>query len=105
MMVCPGCGVAHGQPHGETDVEQLGNLGAASAGWLRQVGIHHLAELAEMGAVQAFLRMQHAGFKPGLNLLYALHGAISGKHWLEVKRNSQTELVLALEAAKEQVTS
>lgn len=38
-------------------------------------------ELLEIGSVEAYKRLQNAGGKPALNILYALEGAIIGKHW------------------------
>ena len=52
-----------------------------------------------MGAVDAFMRVKRAGFKPSLNLLYALEGALLDCHWQEVPESRRTELVQAAEAA------
>lgn len=100
-MRCPGCGAAHVHPHDGSAIEELPNLGPVSAEWLRQVGIATLAELVALGAVGAYLRVQELGVKPSLNLLYALEGAIRGSHWLEVKRDSKTELLAMLDSVKE----
>jgi len=100
-MRCPGCGGAHVYPHGEHAIEELPNLGAVSAEWLRQAGLRTLADLAAIGSVQAYRQVQQLGVKPSLNLLYALEGAIRGSHWLEVKRDSKTELLAMLDSIKE----
>ena len=55
---------------------KLRNIGPKSAAWLRQVGLHTPEELAEAGPIEAFMRVKRAGFKPSLNLLYALEGAL-----------------------------
>src|SRR5690606_26192375 len=49
-----------------------------------------------------FIRVKRAGFKPSLNLLYALEGAILGCHWQEIPEDRRQALVLAAneEAAK-----
>ncbi len=60
---------------------KLRNIGPKSAAWLRQVGIHEPEQLIELGAVEAFVRIRRAGFRPSLNLLYALEGALLGVHW------------------------
>jgi DNA transformation protein and related proteins len=98
---CPGCGATHAHSHDEDAIEELPNLGAVSAEWLKQVGITTLAELTVLGSVQAYRRVQKLGVKPSLNLLYALEGAIRGSHWLEVKRDSKTELLAMLDSVKE----
>lgn len=65
----------------DQSTDTLRNIGAKSAAWLRQVGIHTRAELIEAGAVEAFLKVKRAGFRPSLNLLYALAGALEDCHW------------------------
>lgn len=81
--------------------EKLQNIGPKSAAWLRQVGIHQRAELAELGAVEAFIKVKRAGFRPSLNLLYALEGALNDCHWqtLPAERREQ----LAVEAGEASV--
>lgn len=102
MSVCPGCGVAHGGSHPEMPLVELPNLGAASAGWPSAVGLHTFSDLLEVGAVEAYRRVEQAGFKPSLNLLYALESALHNEHWLETKRHRKQELLAMLQAAKEQ---
>ncbi|KAA2284309.1 TfoX/Sxy family protein [Arenimonas fontis] len=74
---------------------KLRNIGPKSAAWLRQTGIHNQADLEAVGALAAFIRVKRAGFKPSLNLLYALEGAILGCHWQEIPEERRQELVLA----------
>ena len=45
------------------------------------------------------MRVRRAGFRPGLNLLYAIEGALNDTHWQEVPDARRTELVAAAEAA------
>jgi hypothetical protein len=45
------------------------------------------------------MRVKRAGFKPSLNLLYALEGALRDCHWQEVPDDRRGELVLAADAA------
>ena len=49
--------------------------------------------------MHAFLKVKRAGFKPSLNLLYSLEGALQDCHWQEVPEARRTELVQAAEAA------
>ena len=78
---------------------KLRNIGPKSAAWLRQVGLRSLDDLAAIGAVEAYMKVRRAGFKPSLNLLYSLEGALLDCHWQEVPDARRQELVLAAEAA------
>ena len=76
---------------------KLRNVGPKSAAWLRQVGLRTREELAAVGAVDAFMRVKRAGFKPSLNLLYALEGALLDCHWQDVPEARRSELVAQAE--------
>ena len=82
-----------------TTPPRLRNIGPKSAAWLRQVLARAQADLAAAGTVDAFMRVKRAGFKPGLNLLYAIEGALNDCHWQDVPDERRTELVTAAEAA------
>ena len=83
-----------------TDVlPKLRNIGPKSAAWLRQVGLRTQEDLAAAGVVDAFMRIKRAGFKPSLNLLYALEGALCDCHWQEVPAERRAQLVAQAEAA------
>lgn len=83
--------------------EKMRNIGPKSAAWLRQVGLHTRQDLADAGPVDAFMRVKRAGFKPSLNLLYALEGALHDCHWQDVSTERRSEMVAAAEAAIEQL--
>lgn len=81
---------------------KLRNVGPKSAAWLRQVGVRTQEDLVEHGPVGAFMKVKRAGFRPSLNLLYSLEGAIVGCHWQEVPIERREHLqaeVVAAEAA------
>src|SRR3546814_223838 len=78
---------------------KMRNIGPKSAAWLRQVGLRTPEDLAEAGPLEAFMRVKRAGFKPSLNLLYALEGALQDCHWQEVPDERRVELVEQAEAA------
>lgn len=82
-----------------TDKEKLRNIGPKSSAWLRQVGLRTRDDLDAIGAVEAFMRVKRAGFKPTLNLLYSIEGALRDCHWQEVPGERRSELVLAADAA------
>jgi DNA transformation protein and related proteins len=78
---------------------KLRNIGPKSAAWLRQVGLRTEEDLRAIGALEAFVRVKRAGFKPSLNLLYALEGALLDCHWQEISAERRSELLLAADAA------
>jgi len=82
-----------------TDQEKLRNIGPKSSAWLRQVGLRTRDDLDAIGAVEAFMRVKRAGFKPTLNLLYSIEGALRDCHWQEIPVERRSELVLAADAA------
>lgn len=79
--------------------DKLRNVGPKSAAWLRQVGVRTQQDLESLGAVGAFVKVKRAGFRPSLNLLYALEGALLGCHWQQVPEERRAELLQAAEAA------
>jgi hypothetical protein len=76
--------------------DKLLNIGPKSSAWLRQVGVRTFDDLQSLGAVGAFWKVKKAGFKPSLNLLYALAGAIKGCHWTAL--GAEEKLALVTEA-------
>ena len=78
---------------------KMRNIGPKSAAWLRQVGLRTHEDVAAAGAVDAFMRVKRAGFRPSLNLLYALEGALADCHWQEVPEERRQMLVAEYEAA------
>ncbi|WP_117309441.1 TfoX/Sxy family protein [Stenotrophomonas sp. G4] len=77
---------------------KLRNIGPKSAAWLRQVGLRSREDLVAIGAVGAFVKVKRAGFKPSLNLLYSLEGALLDCHWQELSEPQRTALVQDYEA-------
>ena len=85
----------------DTPIEKLKNLGAKSAKQLAEVGISNYQQLVEKGAIESFeLLCSHDNFRPSLNFLYAMLGAIENKHWTEYK-SQKGKLLLELENRKE----
>jgi DNA transformation protein and related proteins len=82
---------------------QLRNIGPKSAAWLRQVGVRSEQDLIDAGAIGAFLKVRRAGFKPSLNLLYSLEGALLGCHWQELPEPRRAQLLADLEHASAQL--
>lgn len=86
--------VAYSQASGS--LAQAKGLGPKSSQWLHAVGITSVAELAELGIFTAYLRLEAAGFKPGLNMLYAMYGALHELPWQQVARVHKSELMTEL---------
>lgn len=82
-----------------SDTRNLRNIGPKSAAWLRQVGLKTAEDLQRVGALDAFIRVKRAGFKPSLNLLYALEGALLDCHWQDIPAERRSELLIAADAA------
>ena len=81
------------------DAPKMRNIGPKSAAWLRQVGLRTEADLVAIGPVEAYMRVRRAGFKPTLNLLYALEGALCDCHWQEVPEPRRQQLAQEADAA------
>ncbi|KAB7765842.1 TfoX/Sxy family protein [Xanthomonas maliensis] len=79
--------------------ERLRNIGPKSAAWLRQVGVRSGEDLQALGAVAAFVKVRRAGFKPSLNMLYALEGALQDCHWQEIPEARRHALLAEYETA------
>lgn len=79
---------------------KIRNVGPKSAAWLRQVGVRTAEDLARVGPVEVFLKVKRAGFRPSLNLLYAMAGAIDDCHWTDLSDERKSALMLDLGAAE-----
>lgn len=78
---------------------KLRNIGPKSAAQLRQVGVRSIDDLRALGSLEAFVKLKRAGFRPSLNLLYSLEGALLDCHWQQVPEARRSELILAADAA------
>jgi hypothetical protein len=55
-----------------TPIARLRNIGPKSAGQLAAVGVETVEELERIGVVEAFYRLQTAGYKPTYNFLWSM---------------------------------
>ncbi|MDX1453063.1 MAG: TfoX/Sxy family protein [Oleiphilaceae bacterium] len=84
------------------ELSKLKGLGPKSEQQLNAIGIHTEAQLRELGAVGAFMRLrEQGGFKPSLNFLYALVGALNDQHWIDVAQQERERLLADLEGYEE----
>jgi len=65
------------------------------------VGIHTREDIEKQGAAGACLRVREAGFRPSLNLPYALEGALTGVRWDELSPGATSQLLLELDAVED----
>ena len=85
---------------GKDDNNKIRNVGPKSAAWLRQVGVRTQEDLERLGPVEAFMKVKRAGFRPSLNLLYALEGALADCHWADLPDERKAALLAGAEAAE-----
>lgn len=78
--------------------EKIPNIGPKTQAQLRQIGIRTHEDLARHGVVETFVRLKRAGFKPSLNALYALEGALSNRHWTSLSPDEKNALVVEANA-------
>ena len=81
--------------------DKMRNVGGKSAAWLRQVGIRTRTDLEAHGAIGAFIKVKKAGFKPSLNVLYALAGALDDCHWQQLGTERREQLLADLAVQEE----
>jgi len=79
-------------------IEELKNLGGTNARILHAAGITSPAQLQELGAVGAYIRVRRTGVHAGLNLLYALEGALRDTSWTELPYSVRASLTLEADA-------
>ena len=87
----------------DKDKDKLSNIGPKSAAWLRQVGIRSIEDVRQHGAMAAYLKVKRAGFKPGLNVLYALIGAERARPMNSLTPEEKAALVVEVAAYDEGV--
>jgi len=79
-------------------LSELRNLRLKSEEWLAAVGIPDAETLAEVGAVEAYRRLQDAAI-PGLSLnaLWAMDAALADLGWRELTPERKQQLLAELE--------
>lgn len=78
-------------------MEQLRNLGPVSAARLAAVGIKDVADLEEIGSVNAYRKVKERfPAETSLNLLYALEGALLDLPWDDLPAGVKEELRTAV---------
>jgi hypothetical protein len=70
-------------------VENLRNLGATSAAWLREIGVHTRDDLQQMGPVIAYRLVKQRRPNASLNLLWAMAAALADQDWRELSPHTK----------------
>ena len=78
--------------HKSLKLAELDNFGPVSAGWLNAVGVFTRADLAELGAIEAYRILKGHGYPATLNLVYAIEGALRGRGWRDLPAAHKREL-------------
>jgi len=81
-------------------IDKLRNLGPKSAAWLAAVGIEDVEALHRLGVAEAIRRLLAGGFKPSLNLAYALQAGLEGRHWQDLPADERSALVLMMDGLR-----
>ena len=77
-----------------TDLTTLKGLGPVTARRLTEVDIGDVACLRQLGAVEAYLRLCFAFPRhTSLNALWALQGALTGRHWTNLSAAEKADLL------------
>lgn len=78
-------------------IDNLTNLGPTSTAWLREAGIHTMADLERLGPVVAYQLLKRRQPKASLNLLWALAAGLAEKDWRELSEGEKEKLRRAVE--------
>jgi DNA transformation protein len=77
----------------------LPNIGTVLAEKLYRAGITSYDDLADLGSVEAYLKIWNHEGAIGYNMLYALEGAIQGVRWHELPQEQRERVKKELLAA------
>jgi len=81
-------------------LSKLKGLGPKSQKCLNEIGIFTREDLARIGPIQAFIKLKKECtlmMKPSLNFLYAMVGALEGRHWKDIAKHEKGRLLMELE--------
>lgn len=78
-------------------LQDMKNLGLKTEEMLTLVGITTPEQLLQADPFEVYARLRKSVSGTTLVALYALIGAIEGKHWQDVKRDRRTEILVRLD--------
>jgi len=80
------------------ELSKLKGLGPKSEKCLNEIGIKTKDDLKKIGPVRAFMKLRsECSIKPSLNFLYAMVGALEGRHWADIAKTERGRLLLELD--------
>ncbi len=80
-------------------LEDVVNIGPALAHDLRAVGVADIEQLRDLGAQEAWLRMNAVGSQDCLCSLLALEGAVRGVRWMQISPGDRDAVAAAARQA------
>ncbi|MEN8896356.1 MAG: TfoX/Sxy family protein [Yoonia sp.] len=83
-----------------SDLTTIRNIGPAQEKALTAVGITSAAQLRDMGADAAYVRLLQAGTRPHFIMYYVLHMALQGHPWNDCKGDEKQKLRERFDALK-----
>jgi DNA transformation protein len=90
---------SYGDEPGWVLVCDLYNLGPSCAKMLRKIGIETKADLEKAGAALAYRALKDVQPDVTAHLLYALEGALTGRHWAKLLPETKARLKREVEEA------
>ena len=85
-------GFASGELELHEPIDNLRNLGPASAAWLRDASISTIAQLERLGPVLAYQLVKQKHSAASLNLLWALAAGLSNRDWRDLSEQEKAAL-------------
>ena len=86
----------------EVAIRDARNLGPVTAEWLAAIGVATLADLAALGAVEAYARLRFVhGRQVTRNALFGMEAAIRGVDWRSLTPDDKARLDAAVRAREE----
>ena len=83
----------------DTRLSGLRNIGPITERWLHAVGIHTKEDIKDVGPVAIYKLLKGHGYNVSLNLVYALHGAITDQAWNKLPAAVKARLKTQVESS------
>jgi hypothetical protein len=78
-------------------IENLRNLGPASAAWLREFDVFTVEDLKQLGPVFAFRLVRQRHRNVSLDLLWAMAAGLADRDWRELTDEEKERLIVELD--------
>jgi hypothetical protein len=87
-----------------SDLTTIRNIGPATAEALMKAGITSAAELHELGADAAYMRLMETGTRPHFIGYYVLHMALQGRPWNDCQGAEKAALKARFDRLKDRLS-